>query len=371
MSNRSLCVEMVIPVLCRAGMEVVTANLAQALRANGHDVGITCIEELGDLGVDLQASGFPVRVVSTPGVLPNFLPSSLSEWFRRRRPDVVHAHSGTWLKAITAAKFAEVPRVILSAHGTEAAAPWLMRQYQRYAAGRAAGVVAVSRPLQEYLTATLGVPSTRVHYVPNGVMPAPVQADPQPEHRRKLDIPEDAWVVGCVARLHPVKNHDLLIDAFERLHRDVPESFLVLVGDGPCRTPLEQRIRDCGLSGRVRITGVVPDPGSYLRCMQVKVLSSHSEGLSVSLLEAMATGVPVVATAVGGTPDLLEHGRLGTLVPPSDAATLATALMDIFRTPEAFTAQVALAREAVATKYSVTAMARAHEIIYTDGATGP
>jgi glycosyltransferase involved in cell wall biosynthesis len=371
MSSRSLSIEMVIPTLHRAGMEVVTANLAQALRANGHEVGITCIEELGDLGLDLQASGFPVRLVSTPGVLPNFLPSRLSKWLRQRRPDVVHAHSGTWLKAICAARIAGVPRVILSAHGTETAAQWLMRQYQRYAGGRAAGVVAVSRPLQEYLTATLGVPARRVHYIPNGVLPVPVQADPPPDHRRKLGIPEDAWVVGCVARLHPVKNHDLLIDAFDRLQREVPESFLLLVGDGPCRTSLEQRIRDRGLSGRVRITGVVPDPGSYLRCMQVKVLSSHSEGLSVSLLEAMATGLPVVATAVGGTPGLLEHGRLGTLVPPGDAAAFAAALADVCRAPEAFNDQVALARKTVSTKYSVAAMARAHEIVYTDGATFP
>jgi glycosyltransferase involved in cell wall biosynthesis len=365
MTAKPLRIEMVLPSLPRAGMEAVTATLARGLVGRGHTVGFTCTEDTGELGSQLRQEGFRVSEVLSPGLRPNFIPVELAPWLRRLQPDVVHGHNGVWLKAVQAARSAEVPRVVLTLHGIEPVERWFIPFYNRLAARRADVVVAVSQSLRKYLVERVGVPSTKVCTIFNGLPIDHFIAGPRsPEVRRTLQIPHDALVIGTVARLHPVKNHLLLLDAFARVRASVPRSFLLLVGDGPLRSEIEQRIAHLRLNAHVCITGVVTDSAPYLREMDAFALPSQIEGLSISLLEAMACGVPVVATAVGGTPRLLEQGELGRLVPPEDAAALAAAIVELLTDPGRARQLAGAARSAVEASYSVPRMVAEYEAAY-------
>jgi glycosyltransferase involved in cell wall biosynthesis len=242
-------IEMLLPSMPRAGMEVMAAALGKGLAARGHDVGFTCIIEPGELGEDLRAEGFRVSVVQTPGLRPNLFPRELGPWLAELRPDVVHIHSGLWLKAAVAARHARVAHIVYTLHGIGVAEPWYLRWLHRAAAARTDTVVAVADSLGRHLTGTLGVPETKVRVILNGISTG--RYAPRPAAvglRSRYGIPPDAFVVGNVARLHPVKNHSLLLDAFARLRQSRPEVFLLLVGDGVLRCTLERQVAALGIA---------------------------------------------------------------------------------------------------------------------------
>jgi glycosyltransferase involved in cell wall biosynthesis len=365
-TNRGgLRIEMMLPALPRAGMEMVAATLARCLTGHGHEVGFTCIEGPGPLGLELREEGFRVAVVPAPGLRPNLLPHELAAWLRKVRPDVAHIHSGVWLKAAQAARLARVPRVVYTLHGIAPVEPTLMRMYNRVAASRTDVLVAVSDSLRGYLLDRVHVPPHKVRVIHNGVSTTLYRKQPRsPGLRRSLGIPADAVVVGNVARLHPVKNHDLLVAAFERVLKQIPDAHLLLVGDGQLRHHIESAIGAMHLGGRVCITGLVPSTQPYLNEMDVFALSSHIEGTSISLLEAMACEVPVVATAVGGNPRLLRDGDLGLLTPAGDADAFAAAITTVVHDPDAAALRAAAARQAVEEHYSEARMAADYEALY-------
>jgi glycosyltransferase involved in cell wall biosynthesis len=205
----------------------------------------------------------------------------------------------------------------------------------------------------------------KVRVIPNGVntdhfRPGP----PTGALRVRLGIAGDRLVVGIVARLDPVKNHALLIDAFARVRALVPEAALVIIGDGPLRGSLESRARRLGIGEDVHFFGVSNDVAALYRDLDVFVLSSNAEGTSMSILEAMASGVCVVATAVGGTSDLLADGKTGMLVPPADPAALASALTAVLRDRVLRRRLADMGRARAETLYSEPVMIEAYEALY-------
>jgi glycosyltransferase involved in cell wall biosynthesis len=370
--NRRLRIEMLLPSLPRAGMEVVAGRLATLLRDRDHDVGFTCIEGPGDLGLELRDSGFRVSVVAAPGLRPNIVASELGPWLAERRPDVVHVHNGLWLKAVRGAQHARVPRTVYTLHGIDVVEPWYTRHTNRLAARRTERVVAVSETLRGYLRDNARVPPERITVIPNGVSTDRFRPGIRSgEERARLGLPgSDRRLIGVIARLEPVKNHALLIDAFSLVVQQQPDAFLVIVGDGPLRAQLERQIERLNLHQHVRITGVHPDPAPILRQLDVFALSSEIEGTSMSILEAMATGLPIVATAVGGTPRLLRDGACGVLTDPRDAGALARALLDVLSNPDAAQHLGIRARRTAEAEHSEEHWADQYEEVYAaDGVT--
>ena len=141
-----------------------------------------------------------------------------------------------------------------------------------------------------------------------------------------MGIPEGSMVIGCVARLDPVKDHGTLLRAYARLARAHPTVHLLLVGEGPQRPVLEREVAQLGLAGRVHFAGARSNRPNLHGLVDISVLTSQSEGFPNTIVEAMAAGRPVVATRVGGVPDAVEHGRTGLLVDPGDDEALAVAL---------------------------------------------
>lgn len=224
-------------------------------------------------------------------------------------------------------------------------------------------VVAVSTPIAERLVRR-GVPPERIRVVPNafdGERPRLARA----EARARLGLADDDFAVGWVGRMSAEKGPDVALDAAERLAD--AGVLLCMIGDGPDRALLERRAGtlEAG-AGRVRVRwyGVVPEAGSLFAAFDAYLLSSRAEGTPIVLLEAMAAGVPIVATRVGGVSDMLEDGREATLVPGGDLAALARGLALVRARPADARERADAARRRLELDFAVAPWLRRYEEIY-------
>jgi sugar transferase (PEP-CTERM/EpsH1 system associated) len=359
-------IDMALPSMPAAGMENVVARLTRALAARGHDVAIVCVEEIGALGEVLRAEGVPVLLAPSPGLATNLRPRALIETFTKRRPDVVHSHSGAWLKVARAARMSGIPRVIHTVHGLldrePVYGPFLMRR----AAARTDVVAPVSRPLLEHLRDHVRIPAKKLHLMANGIDTSVFRpnGDIGPL-RSRFDLGPERVIIGHVARFAAVKNQAMLVDAFARLHARRPEAFLAFVGDGELRGTIEQRVADLGIADHVGFYGLASDLPPLYRAFDVFVLSSFAEGTSMSILEAMATGLPVVATDVGGNRDLL--GDAGMLVSTDDADAMAAGLERVVASDAARAEHGKRSRTRAEASYDHGRMVEAYEALYRPG----
>ncbi|HEY0971417.1 MAG TPA: glycosyltransferase family 4 protein [Gemmatimonadales bacterium] len=361
---RDLRIEMVLPSMPTAGMEVMVARMVRGLLARGHHVGVTCIESRGELGEELADEGVRVMLVPTPGLATILRAPALDAWLARSGADVVHVHSGAWLKASGAARRAGLPSVA-TVHGLLAPEPWHGPPLMHWAGRRTHTVVAVTASLADYLNRVARIPRHRLVVIPNGIgTDAFTPGGYSGAVRGRIGIADGAPLVGHVARLDDVKNQPLLLEAFALARRHVPDAMLAIVGEGAMRPALEERIDALGLRGVAHLLGAERDVAPVYRDFDLFVLSSRTEGTSMSMLEAMSTGVACVATAVGGNPALLDHGRAGLLTPADDAAALgdamATLLLDRRRRAEL----AAAGRARVMESYGDGAMLDAYTALY-------
>lgn len=363
-SRQRMRIELVLPYLVRGGMETMVSRLARALAARGHEIGVTCTQFGGPLAGDLEAEGIRVTIVPTLGLFTNVRAPQLERWLREVKPDVVHVHSGTWHKSARAAHRAGVPRVIHTVHGLLDVERWHDTLLKRLAARHTDEIVIVSEPLRSFVASQTRRPEAELKLIVNGIDTSRFHPGPRTGAlRQRTGIPAAATIIGNVARLQEVKNHELLIDAFSGLLARVTEAHLVVVGEGPLRPSLTEQVRRLGLQRRVHLIGTESDTAPIYREFDLYVLPSRSEGTSMSLLEAMASGIPVIATAVGGTPDLLAHGARGRLVPPDDRHALTRAMREVLADPARHDVAVA-ARRDVELQYSEAAMVSAYERLY-------
>ncbi len=244
---------------------------------------------------------------------------------------------------------------------------WRVRALLRRLDGRFDRIVAPADAILDRVAADEGVPRARMQCIRNGVDTArfvPADAALRAHLRERLGFGAGDFVVGCVSRLTPVKRHAALVDAFARLHAAVPQARLVLVGDGPERGNIEARIAAAGINGAVRLLGDLADVADVLPALDACALVSETEGMSNAILEAMACGLPVVATAVGGNPELVAHEHTGLLVPLGDADALVDALSRLAREPDFARACGARARERILADFSIDRMAEAFQALH-------
>lgn len=223
------------------------------------------------------------------------------------------------------------------------------------------GFIANSEAVADHFHRADWIPRRKIAVVYNGIPPAkPMRLDPD-----LAQWAEGAPLVGLVANLNrPVKRADLFIDAAALVHRDLPAAKFVLVGGGHLRPELEQRVSARGLSAVVRFTGNVPQSQAFIQGFSVGVLCSDSEGLSNALLEYMASGVPAVATAVGGNPEVLEDAVSGLLVPPNNPPALADAILRLLRDRDLSSRLAAAGRARVADRFSWEGCRERYETLY-------
>ena len=255
----------------------------------------------------------------------------LARLLRRERIDIMHAHNATaFFYGAAATSLVPKVRFLYTEHDRAFPTPLRERGMHAVLARRTHAVVTVSETLKQNLVRYESFPPCRVHVVKNGVHLSPPSRT-RDAMRRDLALGERP-TAGIIARLAPVKDHAFLLRAWKQVIAEVPDAVLLVVGNGPQERTLHALAADLQLDDTVRFLGFRRDIPDLLQCMDVFVLSSLSEGLSLTLLEAEAAALPIVATRVGGNPEVVVDGETGFLVPsrvePQMAAALARLLQD-------------------------------------------
>lgn len=360
-------IEMVLPSLTGAGMETMVARMVRKFSARGHRTGVTCIVEKGTLAAALEADGVRVSLIPAPGPLTNLRPAALVAHLKALAPDVVHAHSGAWMKGAMAAWQSGRPFCVLTAHGFVDDEDWPSQLLDRVALHMVDRIVAVAEPVRELLVSR-GADARKLSVIINGIdtqMFAPRQ--PTGTVRGRAGIADGTRLIGCVARLETIKNHELLIDAVALACSQGADCALVLFGDGSLRSRLEEQAARLGLGDRVHFWGFETAMQALYCDLDLFALTSTAEGTSISMLEAMASGVCCVATAVGGNVDLLDQGRAGVLVPSGDRERLAAAITALSRDPGRRAELGRLARERAVAAFGEDAMIDRYMALYEAG----
>ncbi len=340
------------------GAEQVVIRLAAGLdRKRFHPV-ICCLNEPGPFANQAAEHGIEVVALHKRGPYDLRVIPRLIRVIRERRIDIVHTHLwGANLWGRLAAKLAGVP-VIITEHNVDVWKRWHHVVLDRWLSRWTARLLAVSQHVREFYEAH-GIGLGRWQVIYNGVDTPPTPPSPAPRD-----------VVGWIGRLVPAKAPQVFLEAVARASHQVPRLKALIVGDGPLRAELEAQARRLGISDRVIFAGLRQDVPSLLTGMEALVFSSEREGLSIAMLEAMAAGTPVIATRVGGTPELIEDGRTGLLVPSGDARALAEALATVLRDPALADRLRQSARERIEREFSLRRMIEAHEHLY-EGAGPP
>jgi glycosyltransferase involved in cell wall biosynthesis len=296
---------------------------SRGMAARGHEVWLAC-QRGGPLESRARAAGLAVRPMAFHG---DFSPSALmglARLLREAQPDVIHLHDPHAVSAgLAASSLAPGFRRIASRRVDFP----LRGALSRWKYGACRRVIAVSRAIAVQLEAD-GVPRERIRVVYEGVPDRAALADGR-RALAELGVPPEAPVVGNVAALTGHKDHGTLLEAAALVKGRMPQVRFVVVGDGELRRPLEERSRALGLHDTVIFAGFRDDLDRLVPAFTVFCLSSHMEGLGTSLLDAMAFSRPIVATAAGGIPEVVEDGVTGRVVPARDPAALAAALADV------------------------------------------
>ncbi len=299
----------------------------------------------------------------------------LKKIFQRYRPHIVHTRNWGGLEAIPAARLAGVPVVIHSEHGYETESlqglPHRQRLFRRLAYAMADRIFTVTRELSEYHARQAWIQRDRIDVIYNGVdtqrfSPSPLVRDCM---RRELGFPEDCLVVGSVGRMVPIKDYGALLKAAERLVERHVNVRVLLVGKGPELESLERQARESALlQGRASFVGSSDRVPALLNAMDIFALPSLGEGMSNTLLEAMASGLPLVTTRVGGNPEVVEDGRSGWLFTPGDVEGLFDQLGHLAANLETRRALGQAARERALLVFSLDGMIQRYWNLYTDAA---
>ncbi|MCA1925011.1 MAG: TIGR03088 family PEP-CTERM/XrtA system glycosyltransferase [Thiobacillus sp.] len=355
------------------GMENGMVNLFNTLSAERFRHTVVALTDYGDFRHRIRAQHVDFHALHrAPGRGLGWT-RKLWRLLRDIRPDLVHTRNLAALEAQFVAAAAGIRATVHGEHGRDVfdlyGQNWKYNLLRRAARPFVSNYIAVSRDLETWLRLQIGVPQRKLHQIYNGV-------DGEKFHPRTGDRPEglpagfadaDSRVFGSVGRMVEVKDYPTLVEAYIRLHRQAPAlaggTRLVIVGEGLARAACQRRLDAAGLARFVWLPGERHDIAELMRTFDVFVLPSKNEGISNTILEALATGLPVIATAVGGNVELVDSGH-GRLVRAGDAADMAQALLEYLEAPETIRVQGDAARREAQARFSIPAMAEAYATVY-------
>lgn len=349
------------------GTERLVIEIVRRLHARV-PMAVCCLEEPGAWADRVTALGVPVTALSRPPGFHPRLALRVAEVARQAGASVLHCHHySPFVYGRLACLASSGLRAVYTEHGRLSDAPPSLKRMlaNRLIMAGASDLYAVSHDLRAHLLRE-AVPD-RMRVIWNGIDPgdAPAPAA-RAAARAALGAAEDDYVVGAVARLDPVKDLVTLVDAVNLGRRVQPRLRLAIVGEGPERPRLEAAIRRAEAADHVRLLGHRDDVRSLLPGFDVFANSSTSEGISLTLLEAMAAERPIVATRVGGTPEVVLDGETGRLVPARDAAAFAAGLVETAADPARAAAWGRAGRARLLAHFTIDEMVRRYEAVYRE-----
>jgi glycosyltransferase involved in cell wall biosynthesis len=337
---------------------------ARIMRHRGHRLLIAG-DPRGELYRRANREGFPVFPVNFGGMANFAAWLGLRQLLRGERVDLLNTHSSldSWVGFLAWLTLRNKIKLVRTRHlSTKVAPNWPTRRLYR----APAAVITTGQGIAELLHQRLGVPKERLHTIPTGVdltdfSPRP----PDPSLAAGLHLPAGAFVFGTISVLRSWKGHLYLLEAFKELRQEGLNAILLIVGEGPYRPVIEEKISALGLGGAVRLMGHQNTVPEWLALMDAFVLASYAnEGVPQALLQALAMGKPTVATRVGGIPEVIVPGETGLLAPPRDSRALAQAMSRLVQDESLREILSRQGLQLVASRHSLEQMADALEALY-------
>ena len=341
------------------GLERLAVDLALAQHGAGHQVWVYCVFGAGPLAGSLEAAGIPVVPFhKSPGFSISTV-LAMAKRLRADRIDIIHGHNpGVHHYAALAARLAGVPVCVNTRHSvtTSKGLPYQER-YFRWVRPLTSQVVLVCDFVRRGLERKLGYPPEKCSVILNGIPLAPFLARPASPGARR-----PRFRFGTIGRLVPAKGHAILLEAFARVRQAAPEAELSIYGYGDLQENLSAQIASLGLEGQARLEGRTANSAQTLQDLDVFVFSSVNEGLPLVILEAMAAGLPIVSTDVGGIPEVLPK-ESAWLCPPGDVEALAGAMLQAVKCAD-LRERGEIARRLAANRHGLEHMAAGYQELY-------
>ncbi|GKS58886.1 glycosyl transferase family 1 [Nitrospira sp.] len=312
----------------------------------------------GWLKDECEQRGLPVYVLPSEGFMNWRWMLACYRLVKQERVDLIQAHEfDANVHGTLVAKWAGIP-LVATVHGKNRFFDARRRRWAYRFISKSVQMVAVSEDLKNFIVEQTQIPGERIKVIYNGVdEPATFDVADREIFKQGLGIPADHLVVGVVGNLYPVKGHTYLLAAIPEILKRCPNVTFLFAGRGELEVPLKAQARELGIEANVHFLGLRQDVPRLLTIMDLFAMPSLSEGLSIALLEAMAAGKPVVATRVGGNPELVVNGETGLLVPAKDASGLADALVQMLQDAAFRERAAAAAQRHVAQRFTCGAMA--------------
>jgi glycosyltransferase involved in cell wall biosynthesis len=343
-----------------AGAEVLVTQIIEQL-SDRIDATVFCLDGLGELGQKLLDAGIPVIVLNRKPGLDRVVAKRLAKEVKSRQIEVLHAHQYTpfFYSALSRMLHRSKTKILFTEHGRHY--PDIVSTKRRLANRLVLQHYAyISTACCDFSANALrkieGFPKAIT--LPNGVdlrnLPKRGTQTQTNQLRQKLGMQTGIPYAACIARFHPVKDHETLIRGWQVVNRSLPNAKLLLVGDGECREACEALCRGLGLQDSIEFWGIRHDVPEILRAIDVFSLTSVSEAASLTLLEAMASGCPAVLTDVGGNAEHVTHGVEGLLAPRSDSQAIGEQLLELLSSPNNCEVMGAAARKRVERDFDLT-----------------
>jgi L-malate glycosyltransferase len=347
--------------LVAGGMETYAFRLAANLDKRKFRPVICALDSGGVLEPEVKAAGIPYHIMDRRAGIDFRLVGRLHRLFLKERASIVHTHHFNGLFYASLAARLAGARLIHTEHALVDLERRSLRLTTRALTLLCDHIVAVGDGIGQVLRANVGIPASKVNTVYAGVDPSAF-GQSREAARRALGLATNVPVAVIVARLYPEKNHGLLLKAFKRVVRELPDAQLLIAGDGTEEAAIRQEIASLALGDHVHMLGARRDVPLLLAASNLLVLPSLREGLPIAVLEAMTSSLPVVATAVGDIPRVVRHEETGLLVPSDDEA-LAHAMITLLSNQE-LARRFGLAGKQQAAKFDLRTMVERYEKIY-------
>jgi glycosyltransferase involved in cell wall biosynthesis len=357
-----------------AGTEQVIRQLVENTDRDRFEVAICCIDgRIGDLGQKLQASGHTFFTLRRGSGFDRTLIRDLRALIRDQHFDVLHCHQYTPYSYGLFASFGTGVRVIFTEHGRfyPDSYKWKRFLLNPVLSLFTDAITAISQATNEALVRYENFPRRKIRTLYNGIRENTPEETAQclaeaESLRAELGLAPDCLVFGTISRLDPIKNQEMMIRAFARTWNRHPACHLLIVGDGPQRQKLEQLTGQMNLQQHITFTGFKVDPKPWFAVIDAFLLSSLSEGTSMTLLEAMAFAKPSVVTGVGGNPEIVVDGQTGLVTPNQDTDAFADAMLRIASEPALAGKLGEHARARFLDRFTVGVMCAQYQALYQE-----